>query len=99
MTNSAGSREDILHWELGIETLGTMGGYRGVYTNSLLSGTWSRSPERNPSISVSVSTHSTSSVSTRCCHVPVPIDCKLECVVLGESQMEVLPVSTLVKSS
>merc|ERR1712000_308267 len=51
------------------------------------------------SISVSALTHTMSSVSTRCCLAPVPIDCKLECVVLGESQTELLPVSTSVKSS
>merc|ERR1711964_614293 len=61
--------------------------------------TWSRLQERKVSISVSALTHTMSSVSTRCCLAPVPIDCKLECVVLGESQTELLPVSTSVKSS
>lgn len=75
------------------------GHIRGQEANMVIEGTWLRLLERKPSISVSVSTHSTSSVSTRCCHAPVPIDFKLECVVLGESQTEVLPVLTLVKSS
>merc|ERR1712000_321927 len=61
--------------------------------------TWSRLQERKVSISVSALTHTMSSVSTRCCLAPVPIDCKLECVVLGESQTELLPVSTSVESS
>jgi hypothetical protein len=68
-------------------------------TDNIFIGTWSRSPERKVSISVSALTHTTSSESTRCCLAPVPIDCKLECVVLGVSPTERLPVSTLVKSS
>ena len=66
--------------------------------NLITTDIWSRLPERNRSIYVSVSTPSTSSVSTRCCHVPVPIDCKLECVVLGVNPTDLLPVSTLVRS-
>jgi hypothetical protein len=68
-------------------------------TDNIIIGTWSRSPERKVSISVSALTHTTSSESIRCCLAPVPIDCKLECVVLGVSPTERLPVSTLVRSS
>jgi hypothetical protein len=42
--------------------------------------------ERKDSTSVSALTHTTSSVSTRCCHVLVLIDCKRACVEPLESR-------------
>lgn len=75
------------------------GEYEAAETDGHPTDTWSRLPERKVSISVSAPTHTTSSVSTRCCLAPVPIDCKLECVVLGESPTELSPVLTLVKLS
>ncbi|CAO3663258.1 unnamed protein product [Rhizopus stolonifer] len=54
---------------------------------------------RIPSTCVSESTPSTSLVSTRCCHVLVPIDCNKVCVVLSVSPTVSSLVSTLVKSS
>lgn len=59
---------------------------------NVLVGISSRSPAKKVSTSVSVPTLTMSSVSTRCCRVPVPIDCRLECVVRGASPTEPLLV-------
>ena len=55
--------------------------------------------ERKGSTSESVPTLTTSSESTRCCPVLVPIDCRRACAELGVNQMEPSLVSTLVRSS
>ena len=61
-------------------------------------GISSKSLVKKGSISESELIHITSSESTRCCHVPVPIDFKLEWEVLGENQLAQSLESTLVKS-
>jgi len=60
--------------------------------------TSSRLPERKDSTCASAHTHTTSSVSTRCCLALVPIDFKPVCVVLSESQTVSSLVSTLARS-
>merc|ERR1711877_114050 len=59
--------------------------------------TSSRPPVRKVSTFVSVPTHITSSVSTRCCLALVPIDCRPVCVVLSVSRTTALPVSILAR--
>ena len=67
---------------------------RSFYTRltTYVTGTLSKSPARRVSISVSALILTMLSASTRCCPVPVPIDCRLECVVPGASPMDLLPV-------
>ena len=55
-------------------------------------GILSKLPAKKVSISVSAPTHTTLFASIRCCHVLVPIDCRLECAVHGASPTGPLPV-------